>query len=216
MRTLLLAHLGRVLGIVFALGGLRRRVVGHDHDIAGGQRLLGLDRRQALAGDTERQSNGGHTGQESLCLGHVAFPRIRVVRPLDLNKPLRDSAGSSERNDRMKQKRGPTMPARLLDVENDKRRSSAALHMTEYRLRVVADNLEVDIGLVHAGIALLADLHAEFVLAHEVLLHHAAMLVGVLDDDELAGVVGISGAGKAKHDGSGDSIFQSHGVPPVW
>ncbi len=58
------------------------------------------------------------------------------------------------------------MPTRVLDVENDKRRSSAALHMTEYRLRVVADDLEVDIGFVHARIALLADLHAELVLAH--------------------------------------------------
>jgi hypothetical protein len=30
------------------------------------------------------------------------------------------------------------------------------------------------------------DLHAELVLAHEALLDHAAMLVRVLDDDELS------------------------------
>ena len=59
-------------------------------------------------------------------------------------------------------------------------------------LRIVQNNLEVDIGLVHARIGLLPDLHAELVLADEVLLDHAAMLVGILDDDELAGVVGIS------------------------
>jgi hypothetical protein len=43
----------------------------------------------------------------------------------------------------------------------------------------------------------LPNLHAEFVLAHEVLLDHAATLVRILDDHELADTVGISSAGKA-------------------
>jgi hypothetical protein len=66
------------------------------------------------------------------------------------------------------------------------------------RLLILADDLEVDIGFLEARIGLLADLHAELILAHHVLLDDAAVLVLVLDDHELARVGGNGGAGKAE------------------
>jgi len=83
-------------------------------------------------------------------------------------------------------------------------------------LRILADDLEVDIGFLEVRIGLLADLLGELVLAHHVLLDHAAVLVLVLDDHELARVGGDGGAGKAENDGGGQNIFQAHGVLLSW
>src|SRR3990172_3528973 len=81
-------------------------------------------------------------------------------------------------------------------------------------LRSVADHLDIDVGFRARGIALLADLHAELVLADHVLLDNAAVLVLVLDNDELAAIGGNGSTGKANHESGGESIFDHGGFPP--